>query len=342
MEVNIQQKINSEFKYDKIKKMLNNPFIKFSLGFVGIGTIGIVAKLIYDKLNNKNIENKKINMKQDKYEIKLDANDKKYIAKNFFLCKWGGGNNLCWNDVFIQLLMRPDIRCGNYKSEKIMKTINWINKTLGEKYNGDPLNRKIEVPLDVRPVPDGFEGYLTDRKGHDLSPLLYCNWNGMSLDQLGAVQSTCIYYKPSRKEPFLKRRLFHYLNDTYSNAPFPFDYLGDDNNKQKNYIAKITIDKSKNMLWNLSNCFQLSAKNYYPTYIIVHDDIHYTDPTHVFAYYVIYDGNMKIKYFLKVDDLKHNMEIVPKDKVLEDLNIYSKFWFVFSRGDIVKKYYVPR
>ena len=72
------------------------------------------------------------------------------------------------------------------------------------------------------------------------------------------------------------------------------------------------------------------------------DDINYTNPTHVFAYYVIYDENMKIKYFLKVDDLKQNMEIVPKDKVLKELNIYSTFWFVFSRGDIVKKYYVPK
>ena len=336
MEVNIQQKINSEFKYDKIKKMLNNPFIKFSLGFVGIGTIGIVAKLIYDKLNNKNIENKKINMKQDKYEIKLDANDKKYIAKNFFLCKWGGGNNLCWNDVFIQLLMRPDIRCGNYKSEKIMKTLNWINKTLGEKYNGDPLNRKIEVPPDVRPVPDGFESYLTDGLGHSPIQMIWGKYNSRNFEDLKVVNYTYVCHDPIGNE------LFKDVFITHSNRPCLLNYLGDPNNREKNYIVNIGIVKSQNMLWNLSNCFQLSAKNYYPTYIIVHDDIHYTDPTHVFAYYVIYDGNMKIKYFLKVDDLKHNMEIVPKDKVLEDLNIYSKFWFVFSRGDIVKKYYVPR
>ena len=337
MEVNIQQKINSEFKYEKIKKMLNNPFIKVSLGFVGIGTIGIAAKLIYDKLNNKNIESKKI-----KDEIKLDANDKKFIAKNFFLCGWGKGNYLCWNDVFTQLLMCPDIRCGNYKSEKIMKTINWINKNLGEKYNDDPLKRKIEVPSDVRPAPNGFESYLTDGKGHGLDPLLNCNWNGMSLDKLGVVNTTCMYDKPPRKKPYNKPYGFCSLSDMYSYASFSLSYLGDANNKKKNYIAKITIDKSENMLWNLSNCFQLSAKNYYPTYIIVHDDIYYTNPTHVFAYYVIYDENMKIKYFLKVDDLKQNMEIVPKDKVLKELNSYCHFWFVLSRGDIVKKYYVPK
>ena len=335
MQVNNQQD-NSKFKYEKIKKFLNNPFVKFSLGFVGLGTIGIAAKLIYDKINNKNIESKKT-----KDEIKLDANDKKFVAKNFFLCKWGEGNYFCWNDVFIQFLMLPYIRCGNYKSEKIMKTINWINKTLGEKYNGDPLSRKIEVPLDVRPSPDGLESYLYDGLGHSPTSLFFDHYNGVSLDNLGVVQSKCIYYQPSRKEPSLKKRSYNYL-DTYSDVPFPFDYLGDANNKQGNYIAQITIDKSKKILWNLSDCFQLSAKNYYPTYIIVGDDIRYTNPPHVFAYYVIYDENMKIKYFLKVDDLKQNMEIVPKDKVLRELNIYSKFWFVFSRGDIVKKYYVPR
>ena len=105
MQVNNQQD-NSKFKYEKIKKFLNNPFVKFSLGFVGLGTIGIAAKLIYDKINNKNIESKKT-----KDEIKLDANDKKFVAKNFFLCKWGEGNYFCWNDVFIQFLMLPYIRC---------------------------------------------------------------------------------------------------------------------------------------------------------------------------------------------------------------------------------------
>ncbi len=169
MEINIQQKINSEFKYEKIKKMLNNPFIKVSLGFVGIGTIGIAAKLIYDKLHNYTFEQRMIN------GIIVSITDQIWIAKNFFLCKWGRGNYLCWNDVFIQLLMAPDIRCGNYKSEKIMKTINWINKNLLEKYNGDPLKRKIEVPSDVRPAPNGFESYLTDGKGHGLDPLLNCN-----------------------------------------------------------------------------------------------------------------------------------------------------------------------
>ena len=232
--------------------------------------------------------------------------------------------------------MCPDIRRISYKSEKIMKTINWINKTLGTKYNSDPLSRKIKVPLDVRPASDGFESYLYDGLGHGPTALFFGHYNGVSLDKLGVVNTICMYYKLPRKKP---------CNNPYgfcSLAAFSLSYLGDANNKKKNYIAKITIDKSENMLWNLSDCFQLSAKNYYPTYIIVHDDIHYTDPTHVFAYYVIYDENMKIKYFLKVDDLKQNMEIVPKDKVLKELNIYSTFWFVFSRGDIVKKYYVPK
>jgi len=327
MQVNAQQESNSKFKYEKIKKILNNPAVKFSLSSIGvvagIGTLGLVARLIYDKLNNKN------------NEIKLDANDKKFIAKNFFLCKWGGGNNLCWNDVFIQFLMCPDIRCGDYKSEKIMKTINWINKILGEKYNGDFLDRKIEVPPDVRPVPDGLESYLTDGLGRDPIKMIWGKYNSRNFEDLKVVNYTYVCHYPIGNELFKDGFI------TYSNRPCLLNYLGDPNNREKNYIVNIIV-KSKKILWNLSECFQLSTRNYYPTYIIVHDDVHYTNPTHVFAYYVIYDENMKIKYFLKVDDLKQNMKIVPKDKVLKDLNIYSVFWFVFSRGDIVKKYYVPR
>ena len=157
-----------------------------------------------------------------------------------------------------------------------------------------------------------------------------------NFEDLKVVNYTYVCHDPIGNELFKDGFI------THSNRPCLLNYLGDPNNREKNYIVNIGIVKSTKILWNLSECFQLSTRNYYPTYIIVYDDVHYTNPTHVFAYYVIYDENMKIKHFLKVDDLKQNMEIVPKDKVLKDLNIYSIFWFVFSRGDIVKKYYVPR
>ena len=54
MQINIQN--NQENLYEKIKKMMNNPFVKFSLGFVGLGTIGIAAKLIYDKIHQNKID----------------------------------------------------------------------------------------------------------------------------------------------------------------------------------------------------------------------------------------------------------------------------------------------
>ena len=322
MPINIQN--NQENFYEKIRKILNNTAAKFSIisagGLTGIVSLGLITKLIYDKINNK---------------IKLNINDEKYIKKNFFLCKWK--NNSCWNDVFIQLLMCPDIRCGNYKSEKIMKTINWINDNLSTKYDGDFLKRKIEVPSDIRPIPDGFENCLHDGKRLDINQeMLWRKFNSKNFEDLKVLNYTLVVRDPINNELF---------NDGFfisSDEPYMLNYLGDPNNREKNYIANIEIDKSKKILWNLSECFKLSTKNYYPTYIIVYDDIHYTNPTHVFAYYVIYDKNMKIKYFLKVDDLEQNMEIVPKDKALKDLNVYHHFWFVFSRGDIVKKYYVPR
>ncbi len=79
MEVNIQREFNSKLKYEKIKKMLNNPIVKFSLSsagsIIGIGTLGLAAKLIYDKIHkNEFIE--------------------KFIKKNFFLSKWE--KNSCW------------------------------------------------------------------------------------------------------------------------------------------------------------------------------------------------------------------------------------------------------
>ena len=305
IQVNSQQD-NSKFKYEKIKKMLNNPFVKFSLGFVGLGTIGIAAKLIYDKLNNKNIESEKID------EIKLDANDKKFIAKNFFLCQWK--NNSCWNDVFIQFLMCPEYRCKKFKSAKINAIITIINDFLNQKYGGNPLSRSKLFKPHERPIPDGLESWLTDGGKHcSLVGEKYRKYNGLSLIDLGILDQMSNFCGCRlEKEDFLPTTTLKKVN---------------------NYFIEFDDKRYKNQI------FTTKSKGFYPTFISILDNVHYKKLPHRFACYIIYDKNKEAKYFLLADGLKDSMKILSKEQGLKELQQYSVFEVKYSSEEIVNEFY---
>lgn len=329
MHINIQN--NQENLYEKIKKFLNNPITKFSFGIVGgltgIGVLSLIAKLIYDKINKNN-------------SIKLDVNDEKYIEKNFFLCAWK--NNSCWNDAFIQFLMCPEYRNRKFESEKIMKTLNWIKKILGERHDGNPLSRKIKVPTDVRLVPDGCESWIKNWSENKLLfkksksvwegnnsilfsiPNLRQKYNNLDLYQLGAINGTVELCDD-------EIIVFGGNNDEF------------DKDKIKNFVFMnfiYEIGKKEHFGINDNIFGLLKDYNLYPTFIGIYDDVNYTDPPHLYAYYVIYGKNKMPKYFLCADGMKDSMKILSVNEGLEKLKNYDIF-IKYSTGDIVEKYYTP-
>ena len=327
MHINIQN--NQENSYEKFKKFLNNPITKFSFGIVGgltgIGVLSLIAKLIYDKINKNN-------------SIKLDVNDEKYIEKNFFLCAWK--NNSCWNDAFIQFLMCPEYRNRKFESEKIMKTLNWIKKILGERHDGNPLSRKIKVPTDVRLVPDGCESWIKNwsenkplfKKSKSVwegnNSILFSvynltqKYNNLNLYQLGAidgiveVDKDIIFYKDNNE--FNKNKI--------------------KNSVSMNFMYEIGKKEHSGINNNILGL--LKDYNLYPTFIGIYDDVNYTDPPHLYAYYVIYGKNKIAKYFLCADGIEDSMKILSVNEGLEKLKNYDIF-IKYSTGDIVERYYTP-
>ena len=157
MQINIQN--NQENLYEKIKKMMNNPFVKFSLGFVGLGTIGIAAKLIYDKIHQNKID-KVYNELVIDNDVTLSTADQIWISKNMIL--FAQKYPLCWHNVFMQLLACPEyIHYSNdpnhpiHKSKKIMTMIDFAKKNLpGIFSEGKVKVPKVKVPMEVRQMPD--------------------------------------------------------------------------------------------------------------------------------------------------------------------------------------------
>lgn len=183
MQISIQN--NQENSYEKIKKFLNNPITKFSLGTVGgitsIGALSLIVKLVYDKIYENIIYNE---IKIDN-DVTLSIADQIWIAKNMIL--FAQKTPLCWHNVFMQLLACPEyIYYSNLpnhpirKSKKIMTMINFAKKNLpGIFSEGKVKIPKVTVPMEVRQMPDSIfskeedddddepnEGWLKDNEDH--------------------------------------------------------------------------------------------------------------------------------------------------------------------------------
>ena len=90
--------------------------------------------------------------------------------------------------------------------------------------------------------------------------------------------------------------------------------------------------------WDTNKIFYPKAQGYYPTFIIVYDDVN-TD-SHWHVYYVIYDKTKEVKYFLWVNDLENSMYVLKKNEVLEELKKFKQVMVVYSCSNIIEKYYI--
>ena len=354
--VNYRKKKKRQFKVKYFKK---NNIVKGAALLSTFALLGYLGKKCFGKNEDNNSKKKqhvdKIKKTEDK--IELSEADIEFIKRNFFLVAWD--DNSCWNDVFVQLLMLLSIGCNRYGANSIDNTIDEINKIRGQEYHDYCLKRKVKFPRNKRPISDDNKHYLGDGKSHSfLTTCLLGEFDGKQLNELGIVGIKCrisnrfivpinhLKNKNFKEELmsyfFIGANVFDDTNyDTLENDKVFLDYLGDSNNKERSYIVGIEVGEKDNK-YDLSGCFNLSkSKGYYPTYIVVYDDINYIETPHYFAFYIIYDDNMKVKYFLRVDGLKEEMKVLSESQAFKELNSFNKFFLLLSKGDIVKKYYVP-
>ena len=417
MQINIQN--NQENLYEKIKKMMNNPFVKFSLGFVGLGTIGIAAKLIYDKIHQNKID-KVYNELVIDNDVTLSTADQIWISKNMIL--FAQKYPLCWHNVFMQLLACPEyIHYSNdpnhpiHKSKKIMTMIDFAKKNLpGIFSEGKVKVPKVKVPMEVRQMPDDVilkidqisgkfvpeddslsdeqkeyiitfanfdnvndviknnEGkyifnllpnkiWLTDKEKHPfvLHPRniydQFYRFDDVQFNQLEILDVPVTeFYKTGEKE---------YGEEWFRDICKPINELGNSKLKavkkrgkiygwyaqyKKDDVMKYYTRRAEN-IFNEYNKFCNSLKGinccqeygYYPTFVVIYDDVDYSSVPHYHCCYIVYDKDKNIKYFLWGDGIKNSFRVMSAGESLERLNKYSSIWVKYSRSDIVEKFYTP-
>ena len=311
------------------------------VGFGLLGFASLSALFLAKGLANSDGEKTKSLNKDEKFSTgvansggkkaeSLSKEDEQFIKKHFFLCGWR--NNSCWNDVFIQFLMCPDILCKNYKSKKIMTTIEWIRKILNDEYYGECLERKVPVPKESRPISDGYENWLQDGIEHEIEGMFLGEFDGFSTTDMEMLDNFTIKGKGSLYHDYMFYT--NYFQSLFVNS------LVEKMNNGRNYLI-LLVREGKGVLEEV-DIFSTISKGYYPTYIVIHDGCRYKEG-HFFSYYVIYGKNKEIKYLLLVDGLERTMKVVSKEEFLKSAyNIKPEgIWVKFSSGNVVEEHYTP-
>lgn len=319
---------------DLIKKVLNDSKARFLLGSsAGLaGTGSAVWFLNYLLTNKERIVN----------GLKLSIAYQNWIRDNMILFLHDGF--LCWHNTFMQFLACPEIRCRSYDFKDIMVMINYINSQFKKNYKGDCLSiRPINVDMKFRRA--GFESKELASK--EAGGWILCSPDGFDKDytELGIIDEYLCYdcISPIDKNTLFKDdeiRNFILNYEKYKNIN------GIVNNKRyaENFLLRFTRDfilgkKAKNKKFCSHDINFFKEQNFFATFVMVRN-INYTPP-HWYSYYVVYDKNKKIKFFLRADDLKTSWQVTSENDFLKDLENCNIAIVKYSTGSIVEKYYTP-
>ncbi len=303
--------------------IVEHPF-KVTVGSVGsVGGV-LLAKKIIDHLCEKNKVESNGEIKFDG-KVKLSKVDEEFIKRNFFLC--AGENNSCWNDVFVQFFMCPDVRRGKYNSKAMMTTLNYINDVLRQKYNGDCLCRKVKCPINKRPIFKYF-----DEIKHE--------WHYADYHLKNSMFGCCALFEPFFDDQTATGLGLFGIISFIDDRDIPENTIsredlfeGIDPGKAKERFG-FGIEFKRTEKWNSSNIF-FENVGYYPTFVRIFR------PKHFVSYYIIYNENKEVKYFLLADGMKKNMVVLSKEQALAQIGVSKDVNIVYTRSDIVEKYYIP-
>ena len=377
MHINIQN--NQENSYEKFKKFLNNPITKFSLGMVGgTAVVGLIAKLVYDKThrvvyNELVIDNDVALSVADQIWI---AKNMILFAQEYPLCWHNVFMQLLACPEYIFYSNDPNHPI--HKSKKIMTMIDFAKKNLpGIFSEGKVKIPKVTVPMEVRQMPDDVfseddsgnlevindepnKGWLKDNKKHSFilrpSQIYYEDYrfDDIQFNELGILDTPVTkFYNTGEKEYGKDCDIWKPINELDSSQLKTIKksekVYGWYSWYKKDDVMKYYNKKSENIL----NCCDKAYENYfpfkdinccqeygyYPTFVVIFDNVDYSSVPHYHCCYIVYDKNKNIKYFLWGDGIKNSFRVMSADKSLEKLNKYSTIWVKYSRNDIVEKFY---
>ena len=275
---------------------------------------------------------------------------------------------LCWHNASLMFLACPEIRFGEeeYKQEfkeeypaKIKSMIGFINKCIenygknkckvDDYFNNNSEKVGIDVPRNIREMPDGLENEITNPNPNGYPFLFYTNmfFNNSYERKFNDIQFT---------ERIVNLGLNRNLGCDVQYDPRNASALNDVGIKYEHidYLIGLVANKNKgftiaythpNLIINLDETLRHPIRSgFYPTYITVSSDGHY------YTFLMLYDSSGNIKNYILHDGGK--LQIFDANEGYNTLKSkidwkglgqpsHNGFFVRYSPQNIVKKYYTP-
>ena len=358
-----ENKENKQLNLEKRNRQnsgIPKPVLYTGLSIAGVAAISIIGKILYDKSRNKEQKIVKINDKLQVGNVILNSADMKWI--NDYIVVFRQVYPLCWHNVSMQYLACPEIRAKKFMNKslssnpnrKIISMINYINEIFENKNRPNCFKGNVDVEKSKRQVADG--DVLKDQKGS----FLFCNranqyngWYATNYGIMDAILGFNFNYDFSQAKDCTTKFIDNYSNIILNASTVGHDYgifvANNERNELKNFIVDFGVPDMENVGKDVLSKFFgendinfLQDKRYYPTFVAVWDDVvEYSSCPHWMAYYIVYDKDQNIKYFIQADGCKNGIRLMTKEEGLNQLKKYKKNVVKYSSKDVVEEFYTP-
>ena len=349
-------------KRNKQNSGIAKPLMYTGLSIASVAAISIIGKILYDKSRNKEQKIIKINDKFQVGNVILDAADMKWI--NDYIVVFRQVHPLCWHNASMQYLACPEIRAKKFMNKslsgdpnrKIISMINYINEIFENKNRPNCFKGNVDVDRSKRQVADG--DVLKDQKGSFLFGKkaiadVYNGWYAINHGIMDAILSFDFNSHFSSAKNYTTYFIDNYSSIIANVSARGFDYgilsANNERNELKNFIVDFGVPDMENVGKDVLSKFFgkndinfLQDKGYYPTFVAVWDDVvEYSFCPHWMAYYIVYDKERNIKYFIQADGCKSGIRLMTKEEGLNQLKKYKKNVVKYSSKDVVEEFYTP-
>lgn len=299
--------------------------------------------------------------------LNLTPGDQNWIDRNVILLNQKEGSSYCWHNASMNYIFAPEFINMTGLPNKIKIMTDWGKEQLKKESNRtnnflDRLNGAVEVPRNIRQLPDGLEDWLDGSEDIDVN-------HGQIFMFNNAAATHC--YTKGKEIKFNGvniRDLFTNIKEGVPAEVFSSElpplFHGDKSGDPEGHIYKKVIDPTKGFTFSFQaplldykdgyDVLWCKPKNYYPTCVVVNSfgGGHYT------TFYFVYDENKNVKFCIYLDGNDGNYTGTKGIKIftlqeaiskIRDATINSPqgakpgFYHVrYSTEDIVKKYYTPK
>lgn len=234
--------------------------------------------------------------------LNLTSGDQNWIDRNALLLDQKEGSSYCWHNASMNYILAPEFRNMTGLPEKIKIMTDWGNEQLEKESDrtndfSQRLSGAVEVPRNIRQLPDGFENWLDGSDNVDINrgkPFMFNNASGMG-SHTGGKEIT--FDGVNIRDVFTNIKSGKYSDVSMVSDEDELTILTNRVEDLKKGFTfcfmnpKVDLEQyGKDVLW-------FKPQDYFPTCVAVNQ----FGSGHYVVFYFVYDENKNVKFCICFD-----------------------------------------